>query len=795
MKIIKICLTICLLMLGFINAAVAENLFITILEKGSGDPLEGATIVLGQTGEYNTTNKDGIAIFEDVNPVSQIKILNPGYETLEQKLKKNTKNITLYLYPLTVEGEALEVVEDRVQEKLSKIILTTEELKRIPGTAGDPLKVLTSLPGVVASSSQGGPGGFYVRGSDTPDNAVLINRIPVKYLFHFGDLLNISPSTINPSLVKDFNIFLGGFPVEYEDKLGGMLDVQLRNPKNDRIHQTYRVALHESAFLVEGPVQEKGDNDSFYVAGRMSYLDRVLTPEFLNKQINKSADEDEKDDFTILNIPRYYDAQANWHRDLTRGHFDLYFFAAGDSLAFNLNFTEDVDPELIGDLTFNYDYQSFGGNWLHRLNQKHTLMNTLSIRNFSEEQQIGTDKNTNEPFFVNVNTTTLSYDPQLSWRMNNKHELLFGSNISAIKSLVDIYVTARPTEDNTNQTFSSAPKYRIEDTINAIAAAPYIKHNWKITPKLKSSIGLRYSKVRATGGVSISGFSPRASLEYQLNKKALLFTSWGKYLQRPEGSTILRNFGNPRLHFMEAEHRIAGVEYTYSPAWKIKLEAYHKPLTKLVLVAPENAPPNNYQNAGKGEAYGIDFLLKREFSNRTMGWLSYSYAKSTRTTLQGQERDFSGDQPHTLNMVWSQAMPGSWKRWTWGTKLSIHSGALHTPITGRSGICIDNDNYIECTDQSDPESLGDGVFSHWEPKKGKQNSERLPIFYQMSLRIDRDIRFNSWKMNVFLDIQNLTFRKNIINYNYGKKYEKIENREAVAAFFLPIPLFGVEAEF
>lgn len=126
-----------ILMICSISSVAAENLSVTVLEKGSGDPIEGATVVLGQTGEYDVTNSKGIIVFEDIDPVSQLKILNSGHETLETTLDQKLKTFTFYLYPISVEGEALEVVEDRVQEKVSKITLVKEELRRVPGTAGD----------------------------------------------------------------------------------------------------------------------------------------------------------------------------------------------------------------------------------------------------------------------------------------------------------------------------------------------------------------------------------------------------------------------------------------------------------------------------------------------------------------------------------------------------------------------------------------------------------------------------------------------------------------------------------
>jgi len=795
MKIQKIFLAATFLFFVFYVNAFAAKLSVTVLVKGSGDPVEGATVVLGETGEYDVTNAKGIIIFEDIEAINKIKILNPGFETLEASIPENETEISLYLFPITVEGEALEVVEERLPEKVSKIILVQEESRRIPGTAGDPVKALSTLPGIVVASGQGGPGAVYVRGSGQDDNAAIINRIPVEYLYHFGDLSGISPSVVNPNLVKDFNAFLGGFPVEYDDKLGGILDVQLRNPKNDRLHQTYRLAIHEAAFLVEGPVQEENDNDSFYVAGRMSYLDRILTPKIINKLINSGADEEDKDDFTIVTLPKYYDAQANWHRDLNKGYFDAYFFTAGDSVSVNISekAVKNRDPAVAGTLSIDLSYYSVGANWLHRFNNSLTGIGTWTYRQSNAKQIIGTDPVTKENFFVKTDTKFATFDPQLIWRAHPKHEITAGSNFTRNWTPIDLYITVLPSEDNVNYNFTTSEKYRFDTTLHAGMITPYVKHRWQITDKLTSSLGLRYSYIKASGGIEMSGYSPRGTMDYQIHKQVLLSASWGKYLQFPNGATIISGIGNPTMGFTEAEHRILSAEYKPTSLWSIKLEGYHKPMEKLVLFIPEQRAPNNYDNIGEGEAYGLDLLIKREFRNRTMGWLSYSYSKSSRTTVKGDDRNFASDQPHTLNFVWSQPMTGGWKRWTWGVKLTMHSGATYTPVVGRLAYCGIGTDLSPCLSQSQGTSNQD--FSHYEAINAKQNSERLPFYYLMSVRFDREIRFNTWKMNLFMDIQNLSFRKNVIGYDYGKQYEKINNPTEIAAFYFPLPLFGVEAEF
>ncbi len=771
----------------------AVNFSVTVLEKGTGDPIEGATVVLGKTGEYDVTDEKGLIFFEDVETFLNIKVLSPGHETLEKLIDNSKQAITLYLHPLTVEGDSLEVVEDRIKEKASKITLVKEELLRIPGTAGDPLKVMENLPGVVVGQGQnGGPGQIYIRGSGTDDNGVLINRIPVPYLYHFGDMSGVAPSTINPSLIKDFNAFLGGFPVEYEDKLGGILDVQLRNPKKDRIHQTYRLAIHESAFLIEGPVQEKNDNDSFYVAGRISYLDRLLTPGMVNKAINGDKSEEESE-INFISLPRYYDAQANWHRELKKGSLDVYYFAAGDSLSLDIldKTAKDTDPAFVGNLAVDLNYQSVGTNWIHRHNNRLTQIATLTLRQFTSRQNIGTDPITDKGFFINVKDTTATFDPQLIWRASPKHEFTTGASVNRIWAPIKLNISAKPTEDNPDQNFTMAEKFQIDTTLRAGSIAPYLKHRWAINEKLTSIIGLRYSYLKASGGIEMSGFSPRTALEYQFNKQLLLNASWGKYLQFPDGATVLDGIGNPRLGFTQAEHRILGLEYKPIPNWLVKIETYQKPMEKLVLFVPGRSPPNTYVDTGKGEAYGVDVLAKREFSNNTLGWLSYSYAKSTRTTLLGKERIFTGDQPHTLTFVWSQPMTDSWKRWTWGVKMAFRSGATFTPVIGRTAICRTGDVYKKCADGIEP---NEGGF--WQQETpDKLNTERLPVDSLMSIRFDRDIRFNTWKMNVFFDIQNIRFRKKIIGYDYGDAFEDYKTPKAITAFPIPIPLFGIEAKF
>ena len=68
---------------------------------------------------------------------------------------------------------------------------------------------------------------------------------------------------------------------------------------------------------------------------------------------------------------------------------------------------------------------------------------------------------------------------------------------------------------------------------------------------------------------------------------------------------------------------------------------------------------------------------------------------------------------------------------------------------------------------------------------------RLPTFHQLDLRVDKKFVFDSWILNVYLDLQNAYNRGNPegVQYNYDATL-------AQYATGLPIiPSFGIRGEF
>ncbi len=746
--------------------AWAADLHITVKQKGSGIPIEGATVVLGQSNKYLQTDATGTVLFKNTEKPETIKILAPGYETLTRKLPADKNPVTVYLTPTVVEGEGITVTADRLMEKTSRISLSKRELLNSAGSQGDPLKAITALPGIVPAGENSAE--VYIRGSNTRENIAWINRAPVGYLYHFGGM----QSTINPALVEDINVFLGGFPVEYGNALGGVIDVKLRAPKQDRMHYRFDISTIASSFLIEGPAGKENKN-SFYIAARRSYIDLLFSPTEFDDLFNDDSDDDDPDQIVL--VPRYYDVQGLYRQELNQGYLDYYFFAAGDEMAMDVNSSAKSDPQFSGELFSKKEYQTAGITWWQGWNSRINHVMTLAWYHNKNSLRLGRDEN-GKPFYADTETSTLFWQPELRWRYTENDQIYFGLQADYTEAPVDLYISRPPDEQDADFDLTGQKKHRLDKKLYATAFAPYLKYRKQWTGRLNTTLGLRYSDISISGGFRAQDFSPRAALEYVLNPDTLLTASWGRYIQIPRGTEIVENFGNPGLKVTEAEHRILGIQHRLNALYSIKAEVYHKPMDKLVVAIDENDPPDNYTNRGTGEAYGFDLFLKREPRNRKIGWFALSWAKSRRTNeLTGITREFSGDQPLTLTAVWSQPFSGSWNRWEWSIKALFHSGTPYTEITGRHH-----------EDPTNPDS-------RWIAEYGKHNGKRTPSYYKVDLRIAREFLFNESKMKFYLDMQNVTFSKNIVSYDYGDEYEKIGNPDEITGmgFF---PFFGIEME-
>ena len=168
------------------------------------------------------------------------------------------------------------------------------------------------------------------------------------------------------------------------------------------------------------------------------------------------------------------------------------------------------------------------------------------------------------------------------------------------------------------------------------------------------------------------------------------------------------------------------------------------------LVSRNDAPTPPVADAltqdGIGRAYGGQLLLRQELLHGFFGWITYSLIRSERRDHPEHDwRLFDFDQTHVLGVVASYQLGHGWDV---GSALP-----LHHRLSAHAGL--------EPTSTTAPTTSTSPLF-------GAHNSIRIPAFYQLDARIEKAFVFRRVKLNVFLDVQNVTNRQNPeeIIYNY-----------------------------
>ena len=99
------------------------------------------------------------------------------------------------------------VVGEQRREEVSRITLRGPEIKQVPGTFGDPFRVVQALPGVASVVSLlPFP---IVRGASPSSTGFLLDGTRVPLLYH----LLSGPSVIHPDFIDEIQFYPGGAPV------------------------------------------------------------------------------------------------------------------------------------------------------------------------------------------------------------------------------------------------------------------------------------------------------------------------------------------------------------------------------------------------------------------------------------------------------------------------------------------------------------------------------------------------------------------------------------------------------
>ncbi|MFT3769901.1 MAG: TonB-dependent receptor [Minicystis sp.] len=732
-----------------------------VLASGGDVAIAGAKVVLGPGNIETTTDEKGAFTFPDLAPGKYtISVRAPGYQGLDVAEEVSAGEATEVKYRLLPSGGALEVSVrgDRPPREVVKRTLEQREIARIPGTNGDALKSLQSLPGV--ARPPGVLGVLIVRGSAPQDTQTFIDGTPVPLIYHFGGLSSVVPTEV----LEKIDFYPGNFSTEYGRVQGGIVDVGLRNPRSE-YHGLAQIDLIDARLMFEGPIPGlKGWN--FLAAGRRSYVDAWLGPTL------KAAGAG------VTQAPVYYDYQFMVATNPTPdSSFRVAFFGSDDALKLLIDTPAGNDPGLTGNVGLHTAFMRLQTRYQNNLPNGDKINAVISFN------RDNIDFGLSSLYFL-LDVRSVSGRFEYTKKLTKGMILDAGIDMQAGYYDVNVRLPAPPAPGQPPQgPFSTRAPTEQHLRGAAYQPAAYAEMEISPDPRVRVVPGVRLDYFGITKEYT---FSPRVNARFDIKKefpRSTVKGGVGLFHQPPQFQEVSTAFGNPKLKSNRSIQYSLGFEQELTRQVTASVEGFYKQLDGLVVgSASPSGASIEYGNTGTGWVVGSELLLKYKPDSRFFGWLAYTISRSVRRdSPDAAERLVPFDQTHILTVLGSYRLGNGWEI---GARFRLVSGNLVSPY-----VC----NPLSSTcDPARTNALFNGGSGTYVPiPLGGPASERLPLFHQLDIRVDKQWKFKRWQLSAYLDVQNAYNQANIeaIGYNFN-----FTGRSYVAG--LPIlPSIGVRGEF
>jgi hypothetical protein len=693
-----------------------------IVELGTRGPVVTATVTATAGERTYTADSDASGRFVLPLPSgdAQIHVTAPGHNVFLQRehLVRGQELAVTYLVERDrYDPYEIVVIDEQRREDVSRITLRGAEIKQVPGTFGDPFRVVQALPGVsTIASLLPFP---VVRGNSPASTAELLDGIPIPLLYHLG----AGPSVLHPELIDELAFYPGGAPAPYGGYTGGVIDGRTRRARSDERLVDIDVNLLQAGALVREPLPALGITAT--VAGRYGYPGLVLS--------QLSGD-------TSLS---YWDYQVRLDGGNANHGWTIFAFGARDELD-NRDPPPAVGPispaqeppqgKLVPALIVSF----------HRLDLRaHHAFGALRA---SARAVVGYD----HTLLHDSGSDTTRFkswlaqpSARLDWQSSTALRATLGVEAAFHGTEAHLPMTDMPPDAFAGAVLMGIGRYSVTSAFLDTAWRP--GDDWLVRGGVRSDV---YSDRYA----SRTAIDPRLTVRYRLARRDLpdvppdsddssvwLKGSAGVYHQPPRYLLPVPGLDQLPLTFglLRSFQTSLGVEVPMRDRFELTAEGYYNRLDPTffelglprrddittpypVLLPNEQFPTTTFHDPyldqftvrRLGRSYGFETMLRRRASTGLYGWLSYALSLSERRT-QDRWVPYDFDRTHLFNLV--AGIPLG-RNWDLGLRLQYETGKPE-PV------------------------LGDQV-------------ERNAGYTRFDVRFDKHAVWRSWILDFYVDITN-----------------------------------------
>ncbi|EQA46533.1 TonB-dependent receptor plug domain protein [Leptospira broomii serovar Hurstbridge str. 5399] len=764
-----------------------------------------ANVLLFETKKFYKTDSEGY--FEAIVPTPgayTFRIIKvDGMQEIKGNVDASGQLVTLFIDAPTSSGGigiggssvskgSINVTAEREKPILSRTTIKYDEIKRMPGTFGEPLRSLETIPGVVpAAAFGGGANNYVIRGADPNTNLYLVDDLPILYPFHFDGL----SAVVNANLIKSIDVYTGVFPANYNNALGGVIHIDTV----DKVDTSQRnVIISAWATSVNYMAPTFGGKGYIMAAARVGYLDKTFSE--IGSRLGASLPDG-------LRLPRFVDSQVKFVHNFTNEHqISFHSFTSKDDFALDAPAKSKNDPTKDpfasiagGSVSAGQGFRTQALRYTWKPTE--TFSNRLTLISYDPF----TDFNVSLGSIKGKNTAIGAYNGMRQdafWDPNRHVSVEFGSEFRLLNysSQGSSIVQTDPTNRSPNPYDTQNPAYRTIPT-NIRAQGTY--YNSYLTTKLRYGgfqfePGVRYDYIPY---VHHTALGPRGQASYKFEKGTTIFAGGGNFYNFPLDTRFNKDSGNPHLDFQKVFKYGGGIDQQLAGDYQIKGEVFKQEFSRLIVADPYITDPIgtnpdpygkitqpflvnknlNYSNSGTGWSHGFELVLRKNSRPGTrnwFGWITYTWSQTFRNNnvfiqnpgdppLTSDQRYlaqfyhnakqtlFDYDRTNVINMVfgwrWSQ-------EWQFGARWSYLTNTPYTPIVGDDGGRFSN--------PANGQTIWTAEYANNPFLAEYINSRRLKPYHRLDLRFDRFFNYEWGFVNTFFEIINVYLRENVNGQNF-----------------------------
>lgn len=681
------------------NFAYSTNLvtsdLVVVAEPELGDPLEIAMQILQPHGLTIRTESGVHLVVRDEQEI----------ETQDTSAASTPEDSQPEMESIFVTASRYEILRETGSSRFN---IDQRSIQNMPDVGEDPIRAVQRLPGAAAS---GASAKTHFRGGEASEIGVMLNGQRLFDPYHIRDYQSIF-STIDARAIEGVEVYTGGFPVLFGNRMSGMVLMDSLESAEPR-HSEVGVSVFNTSLLTAG---NEGDR-SWVFSARRGNLDLVINPDF--------------------GSPSYYDVFGDYSWDLSdRTTISVNALFADDSVELILESDPDELERVVSETKNGQFWVTLDNRWSDELSSR-TVVSALAFDN----KRTGS-LNDEAKIVASVNdyreVRQLGFRQDFSFSTSEQHLLQWGLQVD--------YSDAEYIYKNSAQYFELQAAFVDQPPTSSLdlTAAPkgssyalYFADRWRLSENSFLEWGLRWDDQTYSDESSDAQLSPRLSYQTALGDNTDLQLSWGRYHQSQEVNELQIEDGITNFWpAQRADHFIAGIRHRFDNDMSLRAELFYKDIQDVrprfenlynpLGLIPEVQPDRIRLDPSSAESMGMELSIERS-TGPYHWWATYVLSEAT-DRIDNRDELRSWDQRHAFQggLSWSN------KGWDVAAAVNVHSGWPLTELYLVDDVAI----------------------------PGPRNVDRHDTFGSLDFRVAYTWQLRRGTLMTFLEVSNATNRRN-----------------------------------